>query len=585
MKHEFFTREAQDDLLQREASFAPRSWNEAQRTFEATFATANPVRRQDQRGEYDERLAITQENVERARGAVVLDSHNRGSVAGILGSVISVSIVNGEARALVRLAEGAAADAVAANIRAGHIRGVSVGYRVDEISDSVEAGRRVRTATKWTPVEISLVAVPADPASVIRAGVSELANRAQVNVEIRAIARTASLPQAWVDSQIDKGATLDQARESAFAALQFRSAAANSIRTASVVGFSSDDPEWRIRTIGEALHCRMAGGTPSEAARPFVGLSMLELARDCLRVRGLSTTGGPAAIVERAMSMSDLPFAMGDALDRTVRHAYELAPSALKRVSRQVTARDFRKRHRLQMSSAPTLAPVGELGEFQHGALADQEETYALSTFGRIIGLSRQVVINDDLGMTGDLTRRMGLAAAGFEADKLADLLASGPNMADGKAPFHADHGNLAASGTAISETTLTAARLAMRKQTEPGGQKINITPRYLIAPPDLETLAEKTISAIQATTTSDVNAFAFLSLIIEPRLTDAYAWYLVADPASIDGIEHCYLEGQVGPQVFSEVGFEVDGVKFKIRLDFACAWVEYRGFYKNPGH
>ena len=141
--------------------------------------------------------------MDRAGGAVVLDSHNRGSVAGILGSVVSVSIVNGEARALIRLAEGPAADAVAANIRTRHIRGVSIGSRVDEVSEGVEAGRRVRTATKWTPVEISLVPIPADPAATIRGTNMEtrtasplaLFDRAAVNAEIRSIARLAGLPE------------------------------------------------------------------------------------------------------------------------------------------------------------------------------------------------------------------------------------------------------------------------------------------------------------------------------------------------------------------------------------------------------
>ncbi len=77
---------------------------------------------------------------------------------------------------------------------------------------------------------------------------------------------------------------------------------------------------------------------------------------------------------------------------------------------------------------------------------------------------------------------------------------------------------------------------------------------------------------------------FAFLSLVVEPRLTDAKAYYLAADPESIEGLEYCYLENEIGPQVFSEVGFDVDGIRFKVRLDFGGGWVEHRGFWKQPG-
>ena len=59
--------------------------------------------------------------------------------------------------------------------------------------------------------------------------------------------------------------------------------------------------------------------------------------------------------------------------------------------------------------------------------------------------------------------------------------------MSDGKALFHTDHGNLAGSGAAPGETTLSAARLAMRKQTGLGGGLIDVTPYAVLIPPDLK--------------------------------------------------------------------------------------------------
>lgn len=71
--------------------------------------------------------------------------------------------------------------------------------------------------------------------------------------------------------------------------------------------------------------------------------------------------------------------------------------------------------------------------------------------------------MNDDLGAFADLSRRMGQAAAETEAKTLVDLLetgsGNGPSMNDGKALFHTDHGNKAASGGAIADATLSAAR------------------------------------------------------------------------------------------------------------------------------
>jgi hypothetical protein len=113
----------------------------------------------------------------------------------------------------------------------------------------------------------------------------------------------------------------------------------------------------------------------------------------------------------------------------------------------------------------------------------------------------------------------------------------------------------------------------------------IDATPRYIVVPSELENVAEQQLTQIRAIQTADVNIWSsLLSIVTEPRLSSTTKWWLFADPAVIDGMEYCYLEGEVGPRLFSEVGFDVDGLKYKIRLDFACAWVEYRGAYQNPG-
>jgi hypothetical protein len=282
--------------------------------------------------------------------------------------------------------------------------------------------------------------------------------------------------------------------------------------------------------------------------------------------------GSPGVIVERAMTTSDLPALMGDAIGRSMRLAYEAVPSALKQVARQRTAPDFRMQHRIQLSAAPRLERVNEGGEFVYGAISDTQEVYRLQTYGRIISLSRQVLINDDLGALSDLTRRMGVAAAAFEAESLVNILEAPPVMSDTYAVFSAQHRHLAPAGAVISETSLTAGRLASRTQVEPSGMLIAATPKYLLVPPQLETVAEKVVTSIQATATTDVNVFAFLSLIVEPRLTSATAWYLIGDPATIDGLEFAYLAGEEGPQLSSELGFNTDGISYRVAKILAAA-------------
>jgi hypothetical protein len=157
--------------------------------------------------------------------------------------------------------------------------------------------------------------------------------------------------------------------------------------------------------------------------------------------------------------------------------------------------------------------------------------------------------------------------------------------MSDGKALFHADHGNKAASGGAIADDTLSAARLAMRSQTGLSGQPISASPKYLLVPPAQETAAEKWLAIIAAAKAADVNPFSgSLSLVVEPRLSSATRWYVAADATEIDGLEYAYLAGGEGPQVESKSGWDVDGVEVRVILDFGAGFIDWRGWYQNAG-
>ncbi len=107
-----------------------------------------------------------------------------------------------------------------------------------------------------------------------------------------------------------------------------RTAPSSQIRTQATVRVDHNDPEFRARTIGEALFTRVTPShKPSEAARPYIGLSIPEIARDCLRTRGYSTTGlGSATVIERALqSTSDFPLLLADTVNRTLRMAYKFS--------------------------------------------------------------------------------------------------------------------------------------------------------------------------------------------------------------------------------------------------------------------
>lgn len=603
------------ELESRALDLAPRSIDDKARTVDMVISTGAGVGR----GAFRELLAI--DGVDASRPNIpLLDAHRQDStLERVLGRVIDIRKEKGALVATVRFAGTPAGKTAFEAVRNGDFSSISVGYSVDHFEDRVDprSGETVRTVLKWTLHEVSLVPVAADAGAQIRSPhVPETVtvapapanpeqvqtppetqtrshptaqNRAETNSEIRAIAETFGLGGDFANRHIDAESALDEVRREAFQTVQSRS---RNTPLVTVMAVHDASPEETAHRMGEAIYARSVPSHQlSEPARQYAYMTTLDMARSCLAMRSISHTGlSPADTVTRALqTTSDFPAIFADTANRSLRRGYEAAPQTLKMVARQTTAKDFRAKTGIQLGEAPTLEKVNEAGEYKYGSFAEAKESYAIDTYGKIVGLSRKAMVNDDLGAFVDLAGKFGVAAAEFEAQFLVDLLESnaglGPTMDDAKALFHADHGNLAAAGAAIADTTLSAARLAMRTQTGLSGTRINVTPRYLLVPADLETTGEKLLATIQPTKASDVNPFGGkLDLLVEARLSDAARWFVAADPAQIDGLEYAYLQGEEGPQTETRAGFEVDGIEVKVRLDFGAAFMDWRSWYCNPG-
>ncbi|MEW9617445.1 prohead protease/major capsid protein fusion protein [Shinella sp. S4-D37] len=589
----------QNGVLTRAAPLRASTWDAEKYTVQAVLSTGAAVTRYDSRGEFQEVLDLNQTW---PASIPLLDSHSRGSVDDRLGEVVDIRTVNGEVVGLVKLSRhNERAKRVAAELSDGATYAVSIGYSVTKWAESKPGGKRTLTAQTLELLEASLTTVPADRGAGLRSEpmttqtteTTTTQTRAELAAEVRAIAAKTGLPQDWVNAQTDADEIdLNSVRAAALAAMQARTIVTATVR-APHNETTIDNPEVRVRAAGEALYARTNRGHElSEQARAFVGMGTVDLARESLRHAGIVTTGMSAsAIVERALhSASDFSLILGDSVGRTLRAGYNAAPSGLKRVGRQTTAKDFKDKHRLQLSEAPRLEKVGESGEFKSGTLTEAKESYRLATYGKMFGITRQAIINDDLGAFNDLARRMGQAAAATEAQLLVDLWlansGAGPTMSDGKAVWHADHKNLQ-TAAAFDIAPLSIMRTAMRKQVGLTGELIAIEPKFLIIPADLETTAEQKLRTVlypAASANAAPESMRSLEIVVEPRFVSATGYYLAADPASVDGLEYAYLEGEEGVQVETRAGWEVDGVQIKARTDFGAGFIDWRAFQRNVG-
>ncbi len=344
-----------------------------------------------------------------------------------------------------------------------------------------------------------------------------------------------------------------------------------------------------VRAMSDAVFHRMAPGSQlPDTSRQYRGMGLLRMAEELIGSSGVSTRGmTPHEIAERALhTTSDFPALMSNAMGRRLRASYEEHEPTYRQWARRApNAPNFKSVDTVQLSAMPDLMKVNEKGEFRYGTFTDGKVSYALTNYGRIIGLSRQLIINDDLNALDRILSGFAASAARLENRTVYAQLTANPTLPDGIALFHADHGNLGA-GAAISANSLGAARTRMRKQKGLQAELLNIAPQHLIVPTDIEQVAYQfTSSQFVPARSADVNEFrqggrTALTPIVEPLLDESStsAFYLAASNSQIDTVEYAYLEGAEGVQLSSRVGFTMDGVEMKASLDFAAAVIDHRG-------
>lgn len=608
-------RDASQTLTTRRAPLSKGSFNPETRTFQAVAATATPVKRSDPwTGEsYGEVLSMDAKAIRLDRlnsgRAPFLNSHRTGSLSDQIGVVKSARIEGGQLVVDVELSARDDVAPIAADIAAGITKNISVGYRVHASEEQrAKDGSRTITHTSWEPFEVSLVTIPADSSAFIRSqeGIFKMENQtipaldpneAQRIAQITDIAKRTGIDAIETETAIGDGVSVADFRARALEVLAARSDATAINGRLPHNEQTLDNPAFLARSIEGALYARMSGKAPEGAAREYAGKTLLEMGVEMLRARGERTSWAnrdqlAGRVMARVYSAtSDFPTLLTSSGNRILLDAYGAVQTPLKAIGRKRTATDFRSITGVRLSEAPKLLEVAENGTVTAGEMSEVKETFSVKTYARLFNLTRQAIINDDLAAFADINRAWGRAAAETEADVLVALLTAntgaGATMDDGKALYHIDHGNLAASGSAIDTAGLSAARKALRDMKGLDGvTPMSVAARHILVGSAKETEAEQAVAQINASQIDQANPFANkLAVHVEPRLT-GNSWRVFADPAEMPVIEYAYLSGQEGPQLSTREGWEVLGMEFRCVLDFGAGLSPHAhaGTFKNPG-
>jgi len=569
----------------RTAAFEPSTYDPENRTVQVVFSTGADVERSDFEGPYIERLSMDPAavNLSQLIGGPVLDNHDRfSSVRAVLGVVTDASVDGKRGVATVQFSERPEVQGVARDVQQGIIRSVSAGYTVQTWQTEKRAdGTRIKTATRWTPKEISFTPRAADAGARVRSEVNM-----NEHERIRALAESLNIAASFAEDLIQRNVPLEEARRALITEAAKNTPAIDNRQPAVVTRDAGDN---LVARLADGLYSRMNPAHKPEAGREFAYARISDIARRCLEHRGLSTLGSPAELVIRAMhTASDFSAVLAEVYNKSLLQLRS-TPSAIQQLFRRATVADFRARHVMEISDGPALAEVGENGEVTFGSITDKElASYVVKSYARGFAISFKALVNDDLQALNDVSAKMTRGARAWFAGFLANVIMSNPALADGKAVFHADHNNLAASGAAPSDTTIGAGKLAMRLQTDASGNPIDAPPRYIVIPAALEGTVDKLLATLYPTSSSEAETSARgLIPVVIPQFDQAgedAAWYLFASPADAPAFEYSELSGYEGPRVESRQGFDTLGTEVRVVWHVGAGAIDHRGAYKNPG-
>jgi len=637
--------------------------DETSRLVRLSFSSEEPVTRQSFFSDpWIEVLGHERSEVDLERlnnSAPVLYNHDRSERGNRIGVVERAWVEGGRGYAEIRLSKRDEVEGFWQDVKDGILRNVSVAYRINERKLEKEHKDKpdLYRVTSWTPMEISLVDIPADASVGIGRSAEDepLAEDApeerSLDTQPQPNQKEKTMPDKVVEKetpehldakrkespQVDetrKGEIMD---EGAKRALELEKSRRTEIRKlfeghddhTTVRDQCLDDPEIDInearkllldaigkseqpaanglrvevgetaaekfsRAAEDAISVRAGLTDDRSKASELCGYQLVDIARKCLELHNVRTEGmDRSTMIGRAFthSSSDFPKILENNARKAMLRGYEEAPEVFPRFTRVGNLSDFKIHTRTGIGTVASLRKVEEGGEYKHTTIGERGEQIQLATYGELFSITRQAIINDDLEAFTRIPRTLGRAAARTVGDLVFSILTDNPNMSDGKSVFHADHKNLAASGTAISAASVSKARAAMRKQKD-GSATLNIAPRFLMTPVDLvdtaavlmasETNPDQANSRVRNVAT--VNGA--LEVLADARLdaASATAWYLLADANSFDTIEVGYLDGVALPFLDDMDGWSIDGREYKVRIDAAAAPLEFRTMYKNPG-
>lgn len=408
--------------------------------------------------------------------------------------------------------------------------------------------------------------------------------------EIRSLGKRAGLDQSTIDTAVDTGTTVESFRAAMFDKLVERQSRTPTFPHVETGGM--DAQETTRKLIANAImHRNGMVDTLEAGANQWRNMSPVEIARDILMSNGMNGRGDNLDVLRRALqSTSDFPLILGDVANQRLLAGYRAYQNTFALIANRNIVPDLKEVKVLELGNAPELDDITESGEYKRGTAKESREGFTIGHYGKVFGLTEAILINDSLGAFMKLIENWGTRAAKLEGDITWNVIVKNNKLKDNIALFHASHKNLV-PGSALSVANLEVARLKFREQTDIDGNLIDLEPKYLFTGTAYEMTAQRiTTGALNATKVDDITPQAIRSLVpvYEHRINklSSKAWFLFADQVSTmgRGLQYALLAGHETPRRQQRVGFDYDGIEFRIDHYFGAGLTDHRFGVENPG-
>lgn len=329
-----------------------------------------------------------------------------------------------------------------------------------------------------------------------------------------------------------------------------------------------------------------------QQSRSMHSAALVDLAGHALRAAGREVPHDRGDLLRAAFSTGDMPVALSNTANKILLDQYTAAPSPWRSFALVRSCQDFKTNTGIRPTFALELEQLAPTGEIKHGSYNEEVYTWSVDTYAKMLSVSRQQMINDDLNAFSEVMPAMARAAA----RKLNDLVAT-RILANAGSFWSSGNGNyFEGAGTNLQASSLATALLKLRQMKDADGRLIDLMPRALYVPPELEPTALALINSTELSrdTSTDnlptANAwYKLASVQVDPRLSDsgfpgysATGWYLFSDPGAV---VVGFLQGKRAPTVeMTDTEFNTLGVQMRVYHDFGVALADTRLAIKSKG-